>query len=806
MKGLRQAQVKLHLNGCLKFLTLAFTLFIAARDGHCQHTDWGNAQWIWQPEDGPANSWVAFRKSFDLSEVPAEALAKIAVDTKYWLWVNGHMVLFEGGLARGAAPNTNYYDVVELSGYLKEGQNTIAVLVWYWGRTRKVHDDSGRGGLILHAKLGKELLRTDASWKLKVHSAYDQNSGGGGNNANRVNAYNVFFDGRQALGDWSDSSWYTNGFDDSSWDVPTVKGAANSQPWGDLVERSIPQWNDRGLTDYISLMIDDKDIYLPFTNTGDSVVVINAGLPFNQQITPYLKVKSGAGKTIEIDTENPFNLLKAKYTTREGTQAFESFSWFNGHTVTYQIPPGMEVFELKYRWTGVGEMPGTFESSEDFYSRLWWMARNTLYVCARDGYMDCPDRERGLWIGDVGDQTGAVFYTLDEAGRLLLKKAIDNTIAYIDGDTIQGLAPGFGAYRGKSSELTSQSLQFIDQVVWQYYYNTGDTATLQSAYPAIFNYLNLWKMMPDGMPEHRQGYANWVDWGEDPDPEPVNVCWYYIALKAAKKMAATVGEDEDQVWYDRRIKSIEENFHDKYWQGTHYGSKGKPREERTTSLAVISGLAKEEQYDVLVDSTLFPVRKASPHMEWLAEEALMVAGAYEKGLLRMKERYASQVNDQDLTTLYERFNTKRRGTYNHAWNAPNYVLSRYIAGIKATDVAWSSYEVKPSLVHFTQVKQIVPSVKGKIIVEVNRDESTYGINLNSPAKTTATVYIPKDGKDVLEVIVNTKVVWKKGKLKNRLDGLESHTNSEEFLSFVVGVGQWSFKAKYKEAMDTNDPR
>jgi hypothetical protein len=47
------------------------------------------------------NTWLAYRKQFDVKEKPAEALARIAVDSKYWLWVNGKMVVFEGGLKRG---------------------------------------------------------------------------------------------------------------------------------------------------------------------------------------------------------------------------------------------------------------------------------------------------------------------------------------------------------------------------------------------------------------------------------------------------------------------------------------------------------------------------------------------------------------------------------------------------------------------------------------------------------------------------------------------------------------------------------
>ncbi len=50
--------------------------------------DW-KAQWIWQAEDGPANSWVAFRKTVDVATVPKKVIANISADSKYWMWING---------------------------------------------------------------------------------------------------------------------------------------------------------------------------------------------------------------------------------------------------------------------------------------------------------------------------------------------------------------------------------------------------------------------------------------------------------------------------------------------------------------------------------------------------------------------------------------------------------------------------------------------------------------------------------------------------------------------------------------------
>ena len=61
--------------------------------------------------DAP-NQWIAFRKDVRLDAVPASAPARIAVDSKYWLWVNGRLVVFEGGLKRGPNPTDGWFDTV----------------------------------------------------------------------------------------------------------------------------------------------------------------------------------------------------------------------------------------------------------------------------------------------------------------------------------------------------------------------------------------------------------------------------------------------------------------------------------------------------------------------------------------------------------------------------------------------------------------------------------------------------------------------------------------------------------------------
>ena len=94
------------------------------------------AQWIGTDVGtDTVNTWINFRKEIDIKTISDKPIiARIAVDTKYWLLINGKMVVFEGGLKRGPTPKDTYYDKVDITSYLKKGKNTFAVLVWYFGR------------------------------------------------------------------------------------------------------------------------------------------------------------------------------------------------------------------------------------------------------------------------------------------------------------------------------------------------------------------------------------------------------------------------------------------------------------------------------------------------------------------------------------------------------------------------------------------------------------------------------------------------------------------------------------------------
>ena len=766
------------------------------------------AQWIWQKDVGPDNAWMAFRKTVTLKDVPAKVVANIAADSKFWLWINGELVRFEGGSARGPSrnaawtrdkelykdtwdappetkPTNTWVDEVDISGFLKPGENQIAILVWYWGReTHKgTHIDSGKGGLLFQADVGAQRLVSDDSWKVKLHPSYALDSGAPDKN---IVQSKVKYDARNDLDNGSLNAWTNANFDDKAWDKATPKGTPPTAPWFNLEKNYVPALVNHGLQNYENY----PATAFPFVSDG---AVISAQLPFNQQITPYFEIEGEAGQVIEVGTDNRLNKITANYTTKAGEQKFECLAWMNGHSVKYQIPLGVKVVALKYRWMSVGDMPGSFECNDPFYQRLWWMGRNTLWVCARDNFMDCPDRERALWIGDVADQSSYLFYAMDESGRQLLKKAIYTTLNFSENDVYGALGPL------RIRELPSQSLQFIPQGIWQYYWNTGDLETLKFAYPHVHKYLALWEMEAGGLPKYRKWASpdnwDWVDWGDEKtiDKTAIQFALYYMALQSARQMAEAVGNTSHVGWYDERIASIKSAYNKQLWTGKFYSSTPDEwQDDRANALAILSGLADADKSKTIVENVLIPNLYCSPHFEWMVEDAMCQAGFPREALARMKTRYQSQVDRTEITTLYENF--PAGGTYNHAWNAPNAILSKRIAGIAPTKVGWSEFEVAPHLVDMTAVKQIVPSVRGNIVADIRRTANSYELDLTAPTQTTAIVGIPKTLGKIGQIKVNGVTVWSNGAFVKDARSITPLDEDAEFVKFKVPAGEWKVVA------------
>lgn len=669
-------------------------LYLDAIEGY-KKTDW-TADWIWT-EGCSEDSYVAFRKSFTLDQAVSSATAFISAVDKYVLWVNGELVVLDGSLKRGPTPYDSYYDTVEILN-LKQGENTIALLVAFNGRSGdgsivpvlldEEGDEYTQAGLLFEMNAGSVSVVSDHSWKAARHTGYKNRVTAGVDypgytQSSMLAERNIYFDARDDLGEFMAA-----GYDDSQWESATPVSKPGDLPFGDLYSAMIPPIKFEEITDFTN-----AGNYVGKALAQDTTLVLD--LPGNIQFTACFELEAPAGKTLTFYTDTykdkqDMPNFKDTYVTTEGVQSYENYPWRSGSKLIIEAPAGVTFTRLGYRVSGFNAgQAGSFTSSVAGLNQLWQESFNTVDICIRDTYMDCPERERGPYMGDASNQIDAALYSYDQAGLDLTKKTILACVAWTRTDgTIPSRAPSV-----KPQEIPNQSLIFMTSV-YHYWLHSGDRETAAAYCNAFLRYLQMVEM-ENGLPVYRAGSWTWNDWGERIDTKLLQAGIYYYALNVTRAMADELGITEGTEFLTERMNSMKANWRDAYY--TEEGFKdpdSKYIDDRANAMLALSGLAEEQDYE-LITRVVMGTYQASPFIEKYVLEALCVMGRTDLALQRMQERYAPMLQDE-YDTLWETFDGNT-GTVNHGWTAaPLYILSKYAAGVRPTAPGFATYEIAPS--------------------------------------------------------------------------------------------------------------
>lgn len=841
-------------------------LLVSVQFTNAQDRKW-TANWIWTSAQGPNNTWVDFRKKVVLNSKPTTAITRIAAENKYWLYVNDVLVVNDGGLETRPNLHDTYYDEIDIASYLKKGENIICALVWhkggFEGYTQRALPD---GGFLFESQLtGSNIssVVSDNTWKVQVDSTFvrgiylykfgvsgtfkfDNATFGGepiadvakfgyyrpagssmpfircanenesfslpgkcdvvyGTMDNQLKimadykwiAYPVTYDARNEK-----SGWHKLGYNDSSWKTATVKGVPPVAPWNKLVHRTIPFWKDYGLTAYKNQAALPKFISTNTTVVGD--------LGINIQGTPYLKLNTPAGVHIRI-VLNDF--YYQDYITKEGEQEFECYAWQNSssHTVKYQfsnVTGQVQLLDLKFRQTSYNsEIVGSFHSNDAALNTLWTKCKNTSFVCMRDYFYDCPNRERGQWWGDVSEQILYSFYLYDQSSIKLAQKAYRELMYTQKSDgSLYTTAPG------KAFNLPDQNMAAVS-LLWDYYLYTGDKALLEELYPYAKKFIEQCASTAnnDGIliMESPRGWDlwNWIDWGSNMDIQAGSantVCngLYIVLLNNMINIAGTLGANADISYYQGLQTKVKSKFNDYFWNGKAYvfnnknGVKSTTVDDRSSAWAVLAGMVDDAKKP-LVLNTLKTRNDASPYQEMYIELAMLQL-APTATLHRTRTRFSDMINSWS-STLWEEF--PAHNSNNHAWSVgPMYHLSAYFLGIRPLKPAFSEYAFLPLMGDLKQISGDVPSPLGTITASCSIDNasSTLIQKINSPANTVCIVGIPKQvfGKGVTfkEVKAGSDIIWQNGSAQGNVPGVEFYEEDAQFIKFKVQSGNWEFKS------------
>lgn len=647
-------------------------------------------RWIWEAKD-IEDVHVAFRRHINLSAKPQRAVLHLSCESKATVYVNGEIVAVDAVLKRGPTPFDSFYQDIDCAPYLQQGENVVCILVHYWGKSGNASVNSQQGGLIYDLDVDGTFYSSGSDTKVKRLQEYRNQrvlSATGEYPDRRRSTFlaerEIYFDARKQ------EDYAAKDYDDSQWADARVVASPGYLPFGDLYLGDIPAFTLEDLAD-----MEDVDNVIGVKM--DEARTVSFRLPENLAFLPYFELESEedgahiAFYTNTYETQNIVSLMD-DFVAKQGNNVYQQLYWRTGYVFYLDLPAGVTLKRVGYRTTMYdAPMEGAFQSSDVDFDTLWRKAYNTTHICMRDTFMDCPERERSPYSGDSANQIGVDLYSMGENGWKMIQKTYQSLSGWAKEDGVFPLRwPST-----TTNECPMQNLAFI-QTVPEYLNVTGDVETVQEVYPILSNYVKLWNLNADGSVEYRPGTFMWTDWGKGMDEDLMENGWYYWALRTLKDLGTTLGVNDDTAYFENRMASIKGAFNAKFKKEAGFASDNTAYDDRGNALAILSGLADEDDYD-LAKGVLNTIKQASPYMERFVLQAYGEMGALEEGNARMIERYRGMI-DYEASTLWELWSSEPKdGTINHGWaGGPLIYMSKYVAGIQPTSAGYGTYTLAPS--------------------------------------------------------------------------------------------------------------
>ena len=436
------------------------------------------------------NRHILFRKKFNL-ESTENAMLKITADDYYKLYVNGKFITM-GPAA--SYPHCYNYNEIDLSPYLKLGENLIAVHTYYQGLINRVWVSGDRRQMFWCDLTvdGNQVLVSDTSWKCHTHTGYKALSKTG---------YQTQF-----MEEYDSSSteafFYALDFDDSAWEYASAYKNADYT----LVRQKTEQ-----LEFFFAEPIEIRE-------SGNSL-----WLDFGCEMTGYLyaEAKGARGTVLTLHYGEELNedgtvrydmrcncIYEEKWVLSGGSDILNQYDYKAFRYAEITLPDGVAVDNVKmlvrlYPY----EEKAVLDTDTPELASIARLCADTVKYGMQESFVDCPTREKGQYLGDVS--IAARSHAVLTANTKMMKKAIT------DFCNSCFICPGMMAVSTCSlmQEIADYSLQFPAQVLWVYK-TDGDLDFLKYAEPYVtkeYNYF-LQYTREDGLIKNLFDKWNMVDW------------------------------------------------------------------------------------------------------------------------------------------------------------------------------------------------------------------------------------------------------------------------------------------------------
>ena len=718
------------------------------------------AQWITCPGISQRSYGIYhFRKKIQLNSKPNRFIIHLTADNRYRFFVNGKAVCF--GPAQGDLYNW-YFETIDIAPFLKEGENSLAALVWNMGEYAGVAQVSNQTGFLLQGDgQAERTVNTDTSWNVFNDTAYQPCSL---NNGPLLKTYYALGPGDHFKSTNYPWGWEQTGYDDRHW-PHAVKIASAAVPAGygtdnrwTLSPRPIPLMEETFQRISTIRRFTGIDQVKPFI-TGKAPLLVPAGKKisilldqsFNTVAFPELLVSRGKGATIKISYAEALfrNREKGNRNEIEGKEIlgnydlFEpdgqekrlfrplcqrSFRYIQLDITTGEEPLLLEDFYGMYTGYPLQEK-ARFTSSDSSLQEIWNVGWRTARLCAGETYYDCPYYEQLQYVGDTRIQSLISLYVSGD--DRLMKKAIHD---FYNSRVPEGLTQG--RYPSNRLQVIPPFSLYWVSMLYDFMMHRNDDRFLQQYLDAAAGVLSWYEKHLDRNKSMLgpMKWWNFTDWtapfigmGVPPGATDGNsallTLHYAYTLQQAAELFRHFGKQAEAQRYAQLAANISKATY-LHCFNAKKGLLGDTPEQQSFSqhtniMGVLSGAFKTTDQQQVINKILqdSALAQASFYYRFYLVQALKKAN---RGDLYYSQLTPwRQMLKAGLTTFAETPDPSRSDC--HAWSAsPNYDFLATLCGITPASAGFKTVQVKPDMGALAFVSGTMPSPAGDITVTVNR--------------------------------------------------------------------------------------
>jgi alpha-L-rhamnosidase len=767
---------------------------------------YGTAPWMTQVNIQTQSALPIFRRDFVVRPGLQRAVIFICGLGQYELSVNGAKVgddLLSPGWTK--YDQTCLYDTYDLASSLNPGTNTLGVMLGNGmynvvGGARYTKFTGSFGPPKFIAQL--QLFYADGTSEVVVSDPHWLTSPG-------PITFSSIYGGEDYDARLNPAGWKKPGFDAGAWSpAQAVNG-----PGGKLAGLS---WAAPPLRAFETLR--------PVQSHGLRPNVTVYDLGQNAALMLHLKVQGARGDVVRI---TPSELLH-----KDGS--LDRRSSTDGRPVYWQYTlagDGEEIWFPKFFYQGcrylqaecipaanhtappviddisgvvigsASEPVGEFACSNELFNRIYTLIRWAQRANLVSVITDCPHRERLGWLEQYHLNGPSLRYNFNLA-QLFTKGMNDMADSQLPDGLVPDIAPEYPVFGGPFRDSPEWGSAFVI-VPWQQYEFDGDPELLRRYYTDMKRYVAyLGSKAQDNIVSY--GLGDWYDIGPKP-PGPSQLtpnsltatAFYYYDTWILAQVAALLDKPEQVKRFTAQSDAIRTAFNKKFYNATNHSYA--TGSQCANAIPLVMNLCEPANRAAVLDAIVADVRQHGNAItagdvgyRYLLK-ALAEGGRsdviFDMNNQSEKPGYGYQLK-MGATSLTEAWDANPTSSQNH------FMLGQImewfyadLAGI-ASDPAGPGFKkiiIRPQPVgDVTWVKAAYDSVHGRIVCDWKKADDKFTLQLEIPANTTATVFVPAQ---------NAGRVFESDRPAAQAMGVHFLREENGCAVFEVGPGSYQFVSK-----------